>query len=296
MCELKKLHLVADISELVIIIVLWLQRWGRSPAHDFKPDRREFERILEMADNEGQNHKVKGVVDICFLIDATGSMQPCIDDIKGNIRNFITMLTTPDANGGVMITDWRACICGFRDFTYDPKFGRDAMVMNKFTRDSSELEAQLNALKAEGGGDEPESLLDALYTVVARGKTGKGAALEDDKWRYASDAARCVIVFTDASFHPEMEAIPGGTVDDVTQLLQQERIRLSLFAPDMKCHYGLSALDKSVYEAIEYDESVENDAVMKLREFTSDTANFTKTLEALAKSVSQSGSADIEIL
>lgn len=249
-----------------------------------------------MADNEGQYHKVKGVVDICFLIDATGSMQPCIDDIKGNIKNFITMLTTPDANGGVMINDWRACVCGYRDFKYDPKYGKDAMVMNKFTRDPSELEAQLSALRAEGGGDEPESLLDALYTVVSRGKTEKGAALEDDKWRYASDAARCVIVFTDASFHPDMETIPGGTIDDVIQLLQQERIRLSLFAPDMKCHYGLSTLDKSVYEAIEYDESVKNDAVMKLREFTSNTANFMKTLEALAKSVSQSGSADIEIL
>ena len=249
-----------------------------------------------MAENEGQYHKVKGVVDICFLIDATGSMQPCIDDIKANIRNFITMLTTPDANGGVMINDWRACICGYRDFKYDPKYGKDAMVMNKFTRDPAELESQLSSLKAEGGGDEPESLLDALYSVVSRGKTAKGAALEDDKWRYASDAARCVIVFTDASFHPDMETIPGGTVEDVIQLLQQERIRLSLFAPEMKCHYELSKLDKSVYEAIEYDESVMDDAVQKLRAFTSDKANFMKTLESLAKSVSQSGSADIELL
>ena len=249
-----------------------------------------------MADGEGQYNKVKGVVDICFLIDATGSMQPCIDDIKRNIKNFITMLTTPDANGGVMINDWRACVCGYRDFEYDPKCGKEPMVMNKFTRDPSELESQLNALKAEGGGDEPESLLDALYTVVSRGKTEKGASPEDDKWRYASDAARCVIVFTDASFHPEMVTIPGGTTADVIQLLQQERIRLSLFAPDMKCHYDLAKLDKSVYEAIEFDESVRGDAVQKLRDFTSNTANFTKTLEALAKSVSQSGSADIEIL
>ena len=58
-----------------------------------------------MTENKGQYHKVKGVVDICFLIDATGSMQPCIDDIKNNIKKFFTMLTTPDANGGVMIND-----------------------------------------------------------------------------------------------------------------------------------------------------------------------------------------------
>ena len=249
-----------------------------------------------MAEMDGQSHKVKGVVDICFLIDATGSMQPCIDDIKANIRSFITMLTTPDSNGGVMINDWRACVCGYRDFKYDPQHGNEAMVMNPFTRDPAELEEQLAFLRAEGGGDEPESLLDGLYSVVSRGKTGKGAALENDKWRYASDAARCVIVFTDASFHPDMETVPGGTIDDVIQLLQQERIRLSLFAPEMKCHYELSKLDKSVYEAIEYDETVKNDAVAKLRQFTSDQEHFLKVLEALAKSVSQSGMADIEVL
>ena len=249
-----------------------------------------------MTENNGQYQKVKGVVDICFLIDATGSMQPCIDAIKSNIKKFIDMVITPDANGGVMIGDWRACVCGYRDFKYDPVHGNDAMVMNNFTRDPSELVAQLDALTAVGGGDEPESLLDALYTVVSRGKTEKGATLEDDKWRYASESARCVIVFTDASFHPDMETVPGGAITDVIQLLQQERIRLSLFAPDMKCYYDLSVLDKSVYEAIEYDERKPNDAVIKLREYTGDTANFMKTLEALAKSVSQSGSADIEIL
>ena len=64
----------------------------------------------------------------------------------------------------------------------------------------------------------------------------------------------------------------------------------------MNCHYRLAELDKSVYQAIEYDESVKDDAVKKLQEFTSNTANFMKTLEALAKSVSQSGSADIDVL
>lgn len=244
-------------------------------------------------------NKVKGVADICFLIDATGSMQPCIDDIKNNIQTFIDTLAETNANGGVMLDDWRACVCGYRDFVYEPTKGREAMVMNNFTRDSEVLRNQLANLKAEGGGDEPESLLDALYTVVNRGKTGRGDALQDDKWRYASDAARCIIVVTDASFHPTMAAdgvAPGATIDDIIQLLQQERIRLSIFAPEMECHYQLSATDKCTYEAIEIpDPDTPHAAVKALRAFTGDSANFTRTLEMLAKSVSQSAAADIEL-
>ncbi|MBQ7024519.1 MAG: VWA domain-containing protein [Akkermansia sp.] len=243
--------------------------------------------------------KVKGVADICFLIDATGSMQPCIDDIKNNIQTFIDTLAKPDANGGVMLDDWRACICGYRDFIYEPSRGKEPIEMNNFTRDAEVLRSQLANLKAEGGGDEPESLLDALYAVVNRGKTGRGEQPQDDKWRYASDAARCIIVVTDASFHMNMATdgvAPGATLDDIVQLLQQERIRLSIFAPEMECHYMLSATDKCTYEAIEIpDPDAPHAAVQALRSFTSDKANFTRTLEMLAKSVSQSAAADIEL-
>lgn len=247
-----------------------------------------------MSDNVVNKPKVKGIVDICFLIDATGSMQPCIDAIKENIGTFLTTLTTPDANGGVLLQDWRACICGYRDFAYEPGFGREAMVMNPFTNDDAALRAQLAALKAEGGGDEPESLLDALYTVISRGKTPKGARPEPDKWRYASDAARCIIVLTDASFHPSMETVQGGGTEDVIQLMQQERIRLSLFAPEMECHYSLAAADKSTYEAIEVPDG--SSPVQALRDFTADKSHFAETLKLLAKSVSQSGAADIDVL
>jgi hypothetical protein len=43
---------------------------------------------------------------------------------------------------------------------------------------------------------------------------------------------------------------------------------------------------------VEFDPSVQNDAVYKLREFTADTANFQKTLEQLAKTVSASAVAE----
>lgn len=39
--------------------------------------------------------KVKGVADILFLLDATGSMQPNIDAVKDNIGAFLDFLATP---------------------------------------------------------------------------------------------------------------------------------------------------------------------------------------------------------
>lgn len=258
--------------------------------------------LIKMSETyeETQTFKVKGVVDICFLLDITGSMQPCIDAVKNNIKSFCQSLVTPDANGGVVLKDWRACICGYRDFEYEPKHGREAMVMNPFTRDVNELYAQLDAMQAQGGGDEPESLLDALYTVVTRGKTPKGAEPEPDKWRYASSAARCLIVLTDAPFHETMvvDAAKGGTVQDICNLLQQERIRLSLFAPEMQCHHALAVTDKSEYEEIQVDPSIDPVRARQkaLADYTSDPANFANTMALLAKSVSQSGAADVEEL
>lgn len=235
--------------------------------------------------------KVKGVCDIVFLIDATGSMQPSIDDIKNNIKLFFRTLEQTDANGGAIVKDWRARVIGYRD----PSADSDWYVGNPFVKDAASIEAQLDALQAKGGGDEPEGLLDALYKIATWGNTDKCAQeIDAEKWRYRSDAARCVIVFTDASFHETttLAEAPGLTWEDVANSAMQERLRISLFAPQMDCYDNLSQIDKCEYMAIPFDPSVKNDAVMKLRDFTADVTNFQKTLIQLAKTVSVSASVD----
>lgn len=253
---------------------------------------------------EKQEFKMHGVVDMCFLLDATGSMQPCIDAVKNNIKTFIASVTSEGENGGITLTDWRACVCAYRDYEFETQNGKEWMVTNNFTSDVDELYRQLDNLQAMGGGDEPESLLDALFQVINRGSTGKDEEPQADKWRYPSSAARCVIVMTDAPFHETM-SVPGaegGTVADIRNLMQQERIRLSLFAPEMSCHYDLSMADKCSYDAIEVEDipdpkATTADARAKaLKDYTGDQANFQKVMELLAKSVSQSAAADIEEL
>jgi hypothetical protein len=162
------------------------------------------------------------------------------------------------------------------------------IVENSFVTDANALKAQLAALEAAGGGDEPESLLDALYKVASMEATPKGAQSADPgKWRYRSDAARAVVVFTDASFKETM-SVPeakGGSLQDVANIVMANRIILSLFAPNFEGYDRLSQIDKSEWEVVEYEGLSPQEA---LKKFTSDPVNFRNTLKQLAASVSRS--------
>ena len=238
--------------------------------------------------NVQERPKTKGVADIVFLVDISGSMAPCIDALRRNIEAFIDSLSHGDANNAAPVRDWRGKVVGYRDLEADQAAGLPWMVDNEFVRDAAALKAQLGTLQANGGGDEPESLLDALYKVASMEAAPKGSQTEEPaKWRYRSDAARVVIVFTDASFKETM-SIPeakGGSLQDVANLVMANRIILSLFAPNFEGYDRLSQIDKSEWEVVEYDGLNAQEALQK---FTSDPVNFRNTLKQLAASVSRS--------
>ena len=119
---------------------------------------------------------------------------------------------------------------GFRDAEID---GDNWIEDNAFTHDAAEIKRQFAALQATGGGDEPESLLDAIfYSVVAAKKSERGQ--EDPRaWRDYHDVKRFVIVFTDAPFKPKM-TMPGtidGDILLIRDVCMQERIHLYVVAP-----------------------------------------------------------------
>ena len=228
--------------------------------------------------------KTKGVADIVFLIDVTGSMAPIIDALRKNIEVFVDSLSSGDANNAAPVKDWRGKVVGYRDAEHD----RDWFQDHPFVRDAVALKAQLADLRAEGGADEPESLLDALYKVATMEASPKGAQSEEPgKWRYRSEAARVVVVFTDASFKETM-VIPeakGGSLQDVANAVMANRIILSLFAPNFEGYDRLSQIDKSEWEVVEYEGLNPQEALQK---FTADPVNFRTTLKQLAASVSRS--------
>ena len=232
-----------------------------------------------------QEVKVRGVADIVFVVDITGSMQPCIDALRENIKVFIDHISSTDANHGSPVKDWRGRVVGYRGFIADGE--KDWIIDSPFVRDATALKNQLGLLEAKGGGDEPESLLDALFVVAKAEACERGEAESDLKWRARGTAARVVVVFTDASYHPTM-SIPlasGGKATDAKNAMVQAKIRLSVFAPELPCYDELSDLPHSEFTLIPLNGSSPIEA---LEAFTREKANFKRTLEQLAKSVTQS--------
>jgi hypothetical protein len=232
--------------------------------------------------------KTKGVADIVFMVDVSGSMKPCIDALRTNIEAFIDSLSKGEANNAPPVRDWRGKVVGYRDIEAAQSEGLPWIVDNPFVRDAAALKAQLAELRAEGGGDEPESLLDALFKTASMDATPKGSQSEDPgKWRYRSDAARVVVVFTDAPFKETMsiQEAKGGSLQDVANIVMANRIILSLFAPNFEGYDRLSQIDKSEWEVVEYEGLSPQAALQK---FTSDPVNFRNTLKQLAASVSRS--------
>lgn len=221
--------------------------------------------------------KKKGIADIVFLVDATGSMGGCIDGLKTNLDNFFTTLANASANSGFAIEDWRAKVVGFRDIEVD---GSAWYEDNPFVRDVTQLRSQLSHLVANGGGDCPESLLDAIYNLSQMGETGHGSE-DANKWRRASDAQRTIAIFTDAPFKKVMRVsgAAGGTVNDVVNQINNNKLKLFIFAPDDPGYDELSAANYVEYKPI---------GGSGLDEVTSDASVFEKLLLQLAKSISVS--------
>jgi hypothetical protein len=196
--------------------------------------------------------KTKGIVDIVFLIDITGAMQPCIDALADNINNIVSYWTGgPDVNTPAMISDLRIKVCGYRDYESD---GDLWWVEHPFVANDVEaVKANLQSLEAKGGGDEPECLLDGLWKVANMGSTEKGAVADPEKWRHRHEAARVVIVITDTTYKPAclIPEASGATLDDVANRIVDEKLKLLLYVPEgLECYYELSTINHCEVEEI----------------------------------------------
>jgi hypothetical protein len=253
--------------------------------------------------------KVKGVVDLVMLIDCSGSMQDCIDAIKQSIAAFVQQMSAADANGGSPVRDWRMKICGYRDHPHD---GESWFVDNPFVADLAGVQAQLNApaLRATGGGDEPESLLDALFKVASMEQTGPQDAPSPERWRQRGTATRVVVFFTDASFKDPM-TIPeaaGGSIGDVVNKIMSQRIVMCGFMPEWEKYEFLGGADKAEFNYVvriadnpalaglgkpgSEGDAASRAAVAALKNISADADGFKKIMLQLAKTVAKSAAVE----
>jgi hypothetical protein len=176
-------------------------------------------------------------VDLALCIDATGSMAPAIDMVKGNALRFHGDVTRAMIAKHKRIDRLRARAIVFRDLHED---GEDALVASRFydlPAEQAAFAGFLSPLRAHGGGDEPESGLEALAT-----------AMHSD-WVRGGDRRRHVVVaWTDAPAHRLEDAArrraggyPRGLPGSFAELsglwegraMDRTAKRLLLYAPDV---------------------------------------------------------------
>lgn len=194
-----------------------------------------------MTPNQQRGTDLGYAVDIVLCIDTTESMKPTLDNVKNSALSFPGRLVKEMAAKGRGIRSLRLKVIAFRDFG---DHADDALVEGKFLMIPSQLdefERTVRALDPDGGGDFPESGLEALAVAMHSG------------WETGLDRRRHVIViFTDAPAHrlgdPRQTrahtyppSVPGSLDALFTQwghaqsrgsLMENSAKRLLIFAPE----------------------------------------------------------------
>jgi hypothetical protein len=184
---------------------------------------------------------LKYAVDIVLCIDATGSMGPILANVKHSALSFPNRLAQEMAGKGRGISSLRLKVIAFRDFGDNAE---DALTESRFfvvPGEIDQFERAVRGLTPTGGGDTPESGLEALALALAA------------DWETGLDRRRHVIVlFTDAPAHPlgdpRQTAVPTyprsipssldglfgqwGYAQSRGALMENSAKRLLIFAPE----------------------------------------------------------------
>jgi len=173
---------------------------------------------------------LKTKADVVFLVDVTGSMQPCIDKLKQNVSDLAKSL---EGFSNVSV-DWRAKAIGYRDLECGSEETNFAGADNPFVSTSSALAGQLDEFVADGGGDEPESALDAIQL-----------ALSKEDWINVGEGHRIIVLLTDAS--TKVKTIDGVDVVEIARTAADGQFRLLIYGPRTDEYELLGKLPKGAF-------------------------------------------------
>lgn len=139
--------------------------------------------VEEVGEKEEKTQSDVKKADVVFLIDSTGSMSDEIESVRNGIEEFVNELLDNDV-------DLRVGIVEYRDITCD---GNDSTVIHTVNyspwhNNIEDIKNTLNDIEADGGGDVPETLIDAM------------GYLTNGDMKFRSDAYKFAFVLTDATY------------------------------------------------------------------------------------------------
>ena len=145
-----------------------------------------------------------GKADVVFVIDTTGSMGNEIQNVKNNIETVVSSLEENKV-------DIRLGLVEYRDIYAD---GIGSTKSYDWYTSVSSFKSELATLGVSGGGDTPESVVDALY--CAR------------NMEYRTGVKKYVILLTDANYKNGTSVDSGATLTDEIRRLVEEELVVSV--------------------------------------------------------------------
>ncbi len=147
-------------------------------------------------------------IEVCFVLDTTGSMGGLIEGAKRKIWSIANEMI-----GAKPTREIRLGLVAYRD-------RGDEYVTRTFdlTNDIDAVYAHLQSFKAEGGGDEPESVNEALQAAVA-------------KMSWSPDRRVLKIIFLVGDAPPHMDYANGPKYPEVCQ----EAVKKDLIINTVQC-------------------------------------------------------------
>ncbi len=215
-------------------------------------------------------------VDIKMLIDATGSMKPIMSEVKQNALEFHNLLVQAMADKDRNVDQVRIQVIPFRDYAYTDFPAMDVSPFFKLPDDREAFSDYVNGITPAGGGDYPESALEAIVTAMKSGWTEEG------------DVRRHVIlVFTDYGAVPlgdpkrvSAANYPAGmpkTLPELGEMWHSEdpgvgmpdprAARLVVYAPNMEPWTQIEGWEKTWVEFVEKESGLKGinmDAVLAI--------------------------------
>ena len=193
----------------------------------------DYEYTIDIPTSEIKEFTVKEPADIVFVIDSTGSMASYIQNVADNIKAFSKFLEDNKVDARMAVIEYRDITCDGNDSTIVHQV--DGSVWHKST---AELVKTLDIIKSgvDGGGDLPETLIDALGYLVD-GKTfdfgRKDSELETHKF---------AIVLSDANFKENNNF--GYTEKNIIDKLKEQNINTSVITSEWAHDYYLNIAEK----------------------------------------------------
>jgi len=161
--------------------------------YQYEPKPEDYVRIVNFAEEIKNKANYNGM-DICFIVDATGSMGTYIKGAIECIRNVIKDAQKSLEKIGGKEESLRFSIVAYRD--HPPQDNTWVTNVCDFT-DSIHADKFLSTIQASGGGDAPEAVLDGL-----------NEGINNVKW--AKDSEKFMFLLLDAPPHGERFNKQGG--------------------------------------------------------------------------------------